>query len=232
MQTDASLLPQLPLAFRRLASLAKLDAADLMSLEIAARASHTKDARRDLSLAVAAAPGLAMILDGWAFRACLLPNGRRQITDLFLPGDVIFDPPIGRGSPYSLNTITRVTWCTIATDTLEVGKGLHEALLAAQRLENQSLRRQAVRLGRLDAVSRLADWLLALHARLTAAGLCVGNTMPLPLTQELIADALGLTTVHVNRTLSALRRQGLIEVQGGRATILNAARCLAINGHG
>lgn len=110
------------------------------------------------------------------------------------------------------------------------GTGLNGALSVLGLIKEQSLRRQIVRVGRLDALDRLADWLLDLHARLDTAGLCVGNTMPLPLTQEVIGDALGLTSVHVNRTLSALRREGLIDVQGKQAIILNADRCRALVG--
>lgn len=230
MKTAALPLEQLPPAFRRLASLAPLEDADLKALAAAAHAPRTATAKRDFTASLANAGGPVLILGGWALRACLLSDGRRQITDLFLPGDIISDPPADRRSSYSIGAITAVTWCTLDPASIAPESGLHKALSAVELIREQSLRRQIVRLGRLDALDRLTDWLLELHARLAAAGLCVSNTMPLPLTQEVIADALGLTSVHVNRTLSALRRAGLIEVQGGRATILNADRCRAIVG--
>jgi len=230
MKTSAIPLDQLPPAFRRLASLAPLDATDLKALEAAAHAPRTAAAKRDFTGSLSSASGPVLILDGWALRACLLSDGRRQITELFLPGDIISSEPTDQRSSYSIGAITAVTWCALDPASAAPGTGLNQALCAVELLKEQALRRHIVRLGRLDALDRLADWLLELYARLDSAGSCVGNTMPLPLTQEVIGDALGLTSVHVNRTLSALRREGLIEVQGGRAIILNADRCRAMVG--
>jgi len=230
MKSAAMQLKQFSPASCRLASLAPLDATDLKALEAAAHAPRAAAARRDLTLSIAGATGPVLILDGWALRACLLSDGRRQITELFLPGDVIACQPTDQRLPDSIGAITAVTWCAIDAASVAPGTGLNLALSAIEVIREQSLRRQIVRLGRLDALGRLADWLLELYARLDTAGLCAGNTMPLPLTQELIGDALGLTSVHVNRTLSALRREGLIEVQGGKAIILNGDRCRAMVG--
>lgn len=227
METAAIPPEQLPPAFRRLASLAPLEATDLKALEAAAHASRVAAAKRDFTASIASATGPVVLLDGWALRACLLSDGRRQITELFLPGDIISAEPIDQRSSFSIGAITAVTWCSLHTASVAPGTGLNQALAAVELVNEHSLRRQIVRLGRLDALDRLTDWLLELHARLDTAGLCVGDAMPLPLTQEVIADALGLTSVHVNRTLSALRRESLIEVQGGRAIILNADRCRA-----
>ena len=230
MKTAAIPLEHFPPAFQRLASLAPLDGADLKALQDAAGAPRTVAAKRDFTASLSSATGPVLILDGWALRACLLSDGRRQITDLFVPGDIISGQSTEQRSSYSIGAITPVTWCTLTPASVAPGTGLNEASIAAELIQERALRRQIVRLGRLDALDRLADWLLDLHARLATAGLCVGNAMPLPLTQEMMADALGLTSVHVNRTLSALRREGLIEVQGGRATILDADRCRAIIG--
>lgn len=230
MEIAAILLEQLPPAFRQLASLAPLDATDLKALEAAAHAPRAAPAKRDFTASLAAATGPVLILDGWALRACLLSDGRRQITELFLPGDIISGQPTDQCSSDSIGAITAVTWCSLHAASVAPGTGLNEALSAVEVIKEQSLRRHIVRLGRLDALGRLADWLLELHARLDTAGLAAGNTMHLPLTQEMIGDALGLTSVHVNRTLGALRREGLIEVQAGRAIILNADRCRTMVG--
>jgi CRP-like cAMP-binding protein len=72
--------------------------------------------------------------------------------------------------------------------------------------------RNIVRLGRLSAYERIADWLLEMYERLGSAGLTRGNSFEMPLTQETLADALGLTTVHVNRTLQSLRLNGVLSV--------------------
>jgi CRP-like cAMP-binding protein len=70
------------------------------------------------------------------------------------------------------------------------------------------------RLGRMNAYERLADLLLELFERLELAGLCGGGHYHMPLTQEMLADALGLTSVHINRTLQVLRREGALGLKG------------------
>ena len=87
---------------------------------------------------------------------------------------------------------------------------------------------QVVRIGRQTAYERVAHLLLELHFRLRVVGLATDDFMPLPLTQEIIADALGLSIVHLNRTLQQLRRDGIVEVKGGVARLLDAGRLRSI----
>jgi CRP-like cAMP-binding protein len=86
-----------------------------------------------------------------------------------------------------------------------------------------------MRLGRQTALERTAHLFLELRQRLAAVGLADGARFPLPLTQEVLADTLGLSIVHMNRTLQQLRREGLVEVKSGWARLLDpaalAARC-------
>ena len=79
---------------------------------------------------------------------------------------------------------------------------------------------QLVRVGRQTAYERTAHLILEIHDRLTAVGIADGPTIPMPLTQEIIADALGLSVVHLNRTLQLLRRDHLIESRAGFVKLL------------
>jgi CRP-like cAMP-binding protein len=88
--------------------------------------------------------------------------------------------------------------------------------------------RHIVRLGRLPAYERVADLLVDLHERQRRAGLADARTMNLPLTQEALADHLGLSIVHVNRTLQQLRRDRMIDYHAGRVVMRDAERLASI----
>jgi len=175
---------------------------------------------------------VVLILEGWAHRSYLLPDGRRQITELLLPGDMLVSASASDSPDVSITAITAVTHCSFPVSSVKDRPGLAQALRASRTVEEARLRRQIVRLGRLDAMERIADWLLELYDRLEASGSCFGETMPLPATQEIMADTLGLTSVHVNRTLGALRHDNLISMQSGRVVFLDRDRCRSMVGRG
>ena len=97
--------------------------------------------------------------------------------------------------------------------------GVASACVRAVGLEETRLFDHIVRLGRQSAFERVTHLLLELHERLAVVGLAFENRFPLPLTQEVLADALGLSIVHVNRTLQQLRRGGLIDTRAGWVTL-------------
>ena len=165
------------------------------------------------------------ILSGWACRQRVLPDGRRQIFGFLLPGDGF---ALNRPLAPELTTIVALTALETADaeQALEAAlggraSGLARALLAAERAEQGLLLDHMVRLGRQTAYERVAHFLLELQHRLEVAGLGDSQRFPLPLTQEILADALGLSIVHVNRTLQQLRREGLIELRSGVAILLD-----------
>jgi CRP-like cAMP-binding protein len=165
-----------------------------------------------------------LVVSGWASRQRLLPDGRRQIFSLALPGD-----GVGFGDRPALASVVALT----ALETIDgaplqdairrgMAPGLAAALKAADLFEDSLLLDHAMRLGRLTAFERTAHFLLELQHRLETAGLGDHQRFPLPLTQEILADALGLSVVHVNRTLQQLRRAGYIELRSGVAILLQA----------
>lgn len=169
-----------------------------------------------------------LILSGWACRQRILADGQRQIFGFLLPGD-----GLGLGAePRPLDETTTVALtrveCVDAVMLREIlalqdprHDRLRRALVAARRYEDICLLNHVVRLGRQSAVARLAHLLLELRDRLHRAGLCSGDRMHLPLTQEALADALGLSLVHVSRTLSQMKRNRLIAMQNGWLTLLD-----------
>ncbi|GAA3696185.1 Crp/Fnr family transcriptional regulator [Sphingomonas cynarae] len=167
-----------------------------------------------------------LILSGWAARYKLLPNGSRQITALLLPGDLCdlrcsmlarMDDGIVALTPIHVafvppDAITRLerTWPSIA-----------HALSWYCLVEQATTRAWIVNMGRRHALERVAHLFCELSTRLAVVSDAPDQPPHFPLTQEEIADALGLTAVHVNRVLHELRRREFITSRRGGLTILD-----------
>jgi CRP-like cAMP-binding protein len=182
---------------------------------------------RELVVGDATTVRALVVVDGWACRQRVLPDGRRQIFSFLLPGDAIGlsrEPgPHALSPTMALTRLTTVQAGPLRTAAIEAPErwpGLALALRRAEQQDEAQLLDHLTRLGRQSAYERVAHLLLELQARLDAAGLTQNRSFPLPLTQETMADALGLSIVHVNRVLQQLRRERLIELRGGRATLL------------
>lgn len=182
-----------------------------------------------------ATPELWVLVSGWAARTRILSDGRRQITRIMLAGDVGPSPTLNAPGS-TIVAITPVKTASLGTLRELLGSEelpRAEARNVLQRLadeEQAELFDHIVRLGRMSAYERTADMILELFGRLARKGQIAGETMPLPLTQELLADFLGLSIVHVNRTLQQLRRKGLIVLRAGQLRILDLAALAAVCG--
>jgi CRP/FNR family transcriptional regulator, anaerobic regulatory protein len=174
---------------------------------------------------------LFTLFSGWAFRFTLLPDGRRQILSFVLPGEMISLRAL-QATPmnFAVQALTNVVLCSfdaarlrkaMAADPAQteylVSKYIDICIEADLRLTD---------LGRRSASERIIRLVLGLERRLAARNLTDDDTFDFPLRQEHIADALGLTAVHVSRTLSALRDADAISLEHGRMTIRNRARLL------
>lgn len=165
------------------------------------------------------------VVSGWASSQRILADGRRQVFGFAVPGDGIgVYPRMSPPAPFTVVATTPMETVD-AEPFLEAVRsgeapGLVKAFGAAARLEDQILLDHVVRLGRQTAYERVAHFLLELHDRLAVAGLVEDRRFPLPFTQEILADTLGLSIVHINRTLQQMRRDRLIEWRSGVATIL------------
>lgn len=164
--------------------------------------------------------------DGWLARYKILHKGSRQIMDFILPGQVFgLQACLFKRSLYSVVTITETTLSTIPFDMVdnvfEQNMVLAKALFWSVAYEAAILGEHLIDVARRSAYERVSHLILELFVRLNAMQLTDGMTFSIPLTQELMADALGLTTVHVNRTLRALRDDKLIAMNGHSITILD-----------
>jgi CRP-like cAMP-binding protein len=168
-----------------------------------------------------------LLLSGWAARVRHFPDGRRQVAHLLVPGD--FVALAGHRDAVAPATVVAMTQVAVAPTPRhdEADADLLELYARSAALEQALLLRQVARVGRLDAYDRLADLFLELRDRLDPPGMAGRDSFHVPLTQEVLADALGLTSVHLNRTLQLMRREGAIDMTGSLVRLLAADRLAA-----
>jgi CRP-like cAMP-binding protein len=178
---------------------------------------------------------VTLLVSGWACQQRILSDGRRQIFGFALPGDLLGawcrPTSIAQTTAVMLKpgTIADVTFVRdIVLGSPQRFPGMSSALASLQSLHEGYLLNHLVRLGRQTAYERVASLLLELNHRSAAVGLVDGISSPLPLTQEILADALGLSIVHINRTLQQLRRDGLLDIRGASLQLLDADQLAAI----
>ena len=181
-------------------------------------------------------PGpVLVVLEGWAFRYKALPNGSRQIMAFLMPGDAC-DLNIGMLAEmdHSIQTVTHAEVAKIGGSTMDELMAAHpriaRAMYVAQLVDEGTLRAWIVSLGRRSSAERAAHLLLELYIRGVRTGLASGNQMELPLSQVILADALGMTPVHINRVLQAFRRSGAVELQRGILRIQDPGALTRISG--
>lgn len=197
----------------------KLRPADLKALEAIIADEKSIKKRKDLIVEGTAYRNLCFLKDGYALRYKLLRNGKRQILNIILPGDVIgFPAGFFERSTYSVVALSdlKVNICSMDAyvrfcfDQPQFGLALcwlavKEAAIYAERI---------VDIGRRTPVERLVHFLLELHSRMLSAGLAEKTSFNLPISQEVIADTLGLSVPHLNRVMQQLRKERLISDQG------------------
>ena len=171
-----------------------------------------------------------IVMEGWAIRYRLLEDGRRQIVNFMLPGDVFdLQSLADLKADHSLTAITECQMLVIESnvfvDMLQRSASLASAFWWSAVQEESILREQIVRIGRRSARERIGHLLLELQRRFVGATGMDVERLTVPLTRADIADALGLTPVHVSRTMSAMRRADLItEGRGGEITIVDRTK--------
>lgn len=183
-----------------------------------------------------ASDDLYMVVEGWVFQHQILEDGRRQILDFALPGSLLgFQPDRGAEMTHAAEALTRATVAVIPRDRLgeflsrdpELGLRVISAAAGALNTAYESL----TDVGRRTAREAVAHLLLRLFSRICAAGPQVaGTAISFPLTQEHIGDALGLTAVHVCRTLRCLREKGVVQLTNGKLSVLDPGALAEIAG--
>jgi CRP-like cAMP-binding protein len=165
---------------------------------------------------------LYTLLDGWAFRFKTLSDGRRQILNFLLAGDFIgVQQKMGDGAAHGVVTLTDARFCVFQRDALwemhrqQPAMGFNVTWLTAH--EESVVDDNLLSVGRRSAEERIATLLVLLFKRAAALQADQGKDgVPFPLTQQHVADALGLSLVHTNKTLRKLERRGLHSIADGR----------------
>jgi CRP-like cAMP-binding protein len=167
-----------------------------------------------------------LVVEGFTCRFKLTGEGKRQIHAFHTPGDI---PDLQslhlRTMDHSLGTLTPCTLGFISHQDLRplcrAHPAISDALWRDTLIDAAIFREWMTSIGRRDAKQRIAHVLCELLLRLDAVGLVQNNRFAFPITQAELADALGLSTVHVNRTLQELRGEGLITVREGAVEVLD-----------
>lgn len=164
-----------------------------------------------------------VLASGWASSYKILADGTRQIVDFQIPGDFIgLRSVLFRASDHNVEPITPIQASEIhqrdLLDAFTRTPRLATAVLWAASRDEAMVVEHLVDLGRRSASVRMAHFLLELGARLRLVGLANRSGYDCPLSQYLLADALGLSAVHVNRVLRDLREAGMVTFQKGRVS--------------
>ncbi len=167
-----------------------------------------------------------LLVEGFACRYKLTAEGKRQIFSFHTPGDI---PDLQslhlRIMDHSLTTLTPCKLAFIPhqslTGVMRNCPRVADVMWRDTLIDAAIFREWMIGMGRRSAYTRIAHVLCEVFVRLKAVGLANGHECELPITQTELGDALGLSTVHVNRSLQELRRHGLIQFRGGSLAILN-----------
>lgn len=187
---------------------------------------HTIPARRIICHPKEWSEFVPIICNGWATSSVALPDGRQQILSFLLPGDFVstvflLEAMSGR----SVEAVTEVTYRKFKRSDIKTNlllfPDLLEKLVKIWSEERTLADQLALDLGRRTADERIARLLLNLTDKLAKRGMMRGQTTDFPLRQRHIADATGLTPVHVSKVLGEFQRAGLIEISGRLLTIVN-----------
>lgn len=182
---------------------------------------HTIPARQIIHSAVEFHDLITIIGRGWAMREVILADGRQQIMQFLLPGDIIFSTlKFEPASKFAITTLTEVVCRTFKRDEFQAVlfkcPDLFDELLKVWAEEKRQADQRAVDLGLRTAKQRIARLLIYLYERLASRGLTNGQVFDFPLRQRHIADATGSHFVHVSKVLSEFRSAGLIDIGRNR----------------
>lgn len=167
-----------------------------------------------------------LIVDGFCVRSKTIPDGRRQILSIHIPGDLpnlqnLHYPTVD----HDLVALSDVTLAFIGhkalKDLIRERPGVGDMFWRDTLVDAAISREWIVNVGQRSTYNRLAHLIVELRERLRLVGRVIDNTFAIPLTQEQLGEAMGVTSVHTNRILRDLRVDGVLELQRGTVKILN-----------
>jgi CRP-like cAMP-binding protein len=209
----------------KLETVATLSPEDRIALAALSEGARDMSARRHIIREGDRPDHVHLVVEGWAARYKLLPDGARQITAFLIPGDFCdLHVTILGEMDHSITTVTRAKVAYIprrTMDELTARPTIARAFWWATLVDEAVLRAWIVNAGRRDAHEAIGHLICELYLRMKNVGLTTDREFELPLTQEELADALGLTPVHVNRVLQRLRAEKLISLDRKALVILD-----------
>jgi CRP-like cAMP-binding protein len=220
---------------RKLAACGELTSIDMLRLEAACQSTHQVPAHRDLIREGDEPNSMFIVLSGWAHRYKVLPDGSRQIVAFLMPGDFC-DIHVGEldAMDHSVGTLTP---CVIATlprlaveELIIASPRLSKAFVRAQLIDQGVMRAWIISIGRRSAAKGLSHLMLELFFRMRTIGLTTDGSCEMPLTQAVLADALGLTAVHTNRIVRQLRIDGVLTIAAKRLSIPDVSQLARLAG--
>jgi CRP-like cAMP-binding protein len=163
---------------------------------------------------------------GWAIRCKTLSDGRRQILNIILPGDLIgLQGAMFEAAAYSVEALTEVQLCLLPRRKVwSLFENMPELAFDVTWLgsrEEAIVDENLTSAGQRNASERIAALIIQLYKRLNMLGMVVNGAMPFPLTQQHIADTLGLSLVHTNKSLAKLRKLGMFSQTNGTLLLSN-----------
>jgi CRP-like cAMP-binding protein len=175
---------------------------------------------------------LYIVRSGWLHSSVILGNGSRQIMRFHFQGDILGLPLLAfADSPETVTAVTDVTLCPFSRERLAAIISEHPRiaalLLSLSVADRVSLADRLASIGRTSARARISSLLCEVFARMRRLGTPRDEAIQLPLTQEEIGDATGLTAVHVNRMMRGIVEDGLIERNGSSIRLIDERRLAA-----
>ena len=219
----------------KLKGLATLTDADALALVDATSRPRHYVARQDL-IREGDEPGpMFVVLDGWACRYKILPSGTRQIMAFLMPGDACdLHIKLLAEMDHGIQAITPAMVATVPRAEMQAMMDAHpniaSAMYSAQLVDEGIMRAWIVSMGRRSSMERVAHLICELYLRARNIGLAGEGEFALPLSQLVLADALGMTAVHINRVLKDLRLAGAMALKRGSVTLLDPGMLIKIAG--
>lgn len=167
---------------------------------------------------------VGLLLEGFLCRYEVVPSGKRQIMSFHIPGDIpdlqslfidVMDHSLATLGPAKVALIPH----EVMSGIIDNNPRLAHLLWRDTLIDAAVFRKWIAGIGRRSAYARIAHVFCEFATRMKAVGLAEGGSCELPFTQAILADALGLSTVHVNRTIQELRLKKLIRLTSGRLTV-------------
>ncbi len=226
----------MPNAFvEKVASRVELSAEDVAMLEEACGVPREFPAKHDL-IRDGDKPGPVIVfLEGWGCRYKILPEGARQVLAFMMPGDFCdMHTMVLDEMDHSIATVTPSLVCTIPRarmeELIEMRPAITRAFWMIQLVDLGIARTWISSMGRRNSVERVAHLMCELYFRASAISETRSGECSMPLSQILLADALGLTPVHVNRVLRKFKAEGVMRLEHAALIVSDISRLVQLAG--